>query len=633
MITGAKNMPANTINRAADPGTHFVTIEDQNHPDGKRVIPIADRKVGSDYVSKAVAKSGIGKAGDSVSNLHLGGVAQTDRHLWGIISHLKGQLKTTGKITQSDIYKAALKHGHEDHREFYKEKIRSHDHTNDFEWHRDENFGKESEEEQSKSPDTAQISDLDKALERWVDYSHAYAIRENQEGRLGAKYTGIDGSTWSKEDLQQVKGDTVLIQKAAKTQSTGFNTLYKGVVVDGEKGLRSTYKVGKEFKTDHLTATSAKEDYAKIYADPENFAFYDNGIGAVLEFRSSGEIGGVNAQDGQESILPKGASFVVQSIDTESSPHRVVLVPKNEYKPAPKSKQIAPELDRSTKFGKKYQEAVTRLFGEHPGEYWDEEDLPDVHPEVSKQLEEIFGKGNDDENLQTAIDLIAPFIGEGVAVGFGERDGIEVRSAGHNMRMEREIVKGNNGELVVIHHDLFMWQGENFKYKSGDGLVAFNEAVRRYRAAGADRIEIPLAFRSPSHNGYYTWAVFGADGDVPDRVSERFEDEFGRTPQSVSDIIKDPKAGPQWWKDNGDTFHATFDLNDGSKHLKMLEDYIKGRADRENNPEIKRRNPSGDSPRLGRVRCEELDVDVDELTEFYEQWIKENGKDSAGAGE
>jgi GNAT superfamily N-acetyltransferase len=92
----------------------------------------------------------------------------------------------------------------------------------------------------------------------------------------------------------------------------------------------------------------------------------------------------------------------------------------------------------------------------------------------------------------------------------------------------------------------------------GIGTKAFALQVESAVKHGFEEIHATCE-RGDGWNGYYTWARLGFDG--------RFIGE------SVHDLMM--KHGREWWKENGRTFHGTFDLSEGSISRRVFDGYMR----------------------------------------------------------
>ena len=75
------------------------------------------------------------------------------------------------------------------------------------------------------------------------------------------------------------------------------------------------------------------------------------------------------------------------------------------------------------------------------------------------------------------------------------------------------------------------------------------------------------------YNGYYTWPRLGYDTEIYNLPQKRSINREFPEAKSLSDLMKTPE-GRSWWKQNGTTFRAVFDLNEGSQSRKVLDAYV-----------------------------------------------------------
>jgi GNAT superfamily N-acetyltransferase len=113
----------------------------------------------------------------------------------------------------------------------------------------------------------------------------------------------------------------------------------------------------------------------------------------------------------------------------------------------------------------------------------------------------------------------------------------------------------------------------------GLGARAFGRQVEHAVRLGVDRIEADAASEY-GMNGYYTWPRFGYDGEIPREIRTLIE--AGQVsppgdPRRVSDLMK-TEEGRAWWKENGTSFRATFDLEDGSLSRRVWDGYLAEKA-------------------------------------------------------
>lgn len=77
--------------------------------------------------------------------------------------------------------------------------------------------------------------------------------------------------------------------------------------------------------------------------------------------------------------------------------------------------------------------------------------------------------------------------------------------------------------------------------------------------------------KSLDFNGYYTWARYGFDGEIPKNLKT---DPILSRLKFVSQLMK-TKAGRDYWKKKGNTFNGFFYLEKEEENMKMLVDYLK----------------------------------------------------------
>jgi hypothetical protein len=137
------------------------------------------------------------------------------------------------------------------------------------------------------------------------------------------------------------------------------------------------------------------------------------------------------------------------------------------------------------------------------------------------------------------------------------------------------------GELVC-HNDYF--EIDKTKAAGQSGIDIFLNQVRALKAMGVDRIETQAAGeKGAKHNGYYTWARFGYDGTIAresfSKLSPELQQQMGKS-RSVQDLFK-LEGGKEAWKEHGsDIDDAEFDLSDGSRSMKVLQEYLAERSAR-----------------------------------------------------
>ena len=94
---------------------------------------------------------------------------------------------------------------------------------------------------------------------------------------------------------------------------------------------------------------------------------------------------------------------------------------------------------------------------------------------------------------------------------------------------------------------------------------------KHVRAMGITHI-VATAARNNGMNGYYTWARLGFTGKIPGHVLSQAQAKFGKVTR-VEQLMKKP-GGAKWWKEHGDSWHATFDFRDGSASRKVYDKMV-----------------------------------------------------------
>jgi len=184
----------------------------------------------------------------------------------------------------------------------------------------------------------------------------------------------------------------------------------------------------------------------------------------------------------------------------------------------------------------------------------------------------------------------------------------------------RRTLKKVDGKLVA-HNEYFRIQEDSLH--KGAGAELFANQVKALRSIGTDRIETEavgsLAESAPpaEFNGYYTWPRLGYQGTMAAKSYDKFPDALkvklgnGRQVADLYDLKdmaaaglsnaevsetrrllrandlasgREPKAyvtlsGADYWRAHGrSVLDGVFDLNDGSRSLKVLDDYLEQRS-------------------------------------------------------
>jgi GNAT superfamily N-acetyltransferase len=156
-------------------------------------------------------------------------------------------------------------------------------------------------------------------------------------------------------------------------------------------------------------------------------------------------------------------------------------------------------------------------------------------------------------------------------------DGIQLHVTHPDYTSQREIVRGDRGELVLKNQ---FFAVNDDRQGRGIGSRVFAQQVRAARGVGFDRIETSAARSGPGKlNGYYTWARMGYDAPIPADVLDRLPARFSGAGR-VSDLMRTPE-GRAAWKEHGVTTDMAFDLKPGSLSLRVHAAYLKEREARD----------------------------------------------------
>ena len=123
--------------------------------------------------------------------------------------------------------------------------------------------------------------------------------------------------------------------------------------------------------------------------------------------------------------------------------------------------------------------------------------------------------------------------------------------------------------------------------RRGLGLHILHRQVAAAAALGVDRIEV-LAGRRREENGYYTWPRFGFEGVLPARLRRMLPIDL-RSAKTVLDLMECEK-GRAWWRENGVTIGATFDLAAGSRSRAVLDRYVRTKINSASGPKTNLEN-------------------------------------------
>lgn len=139
------------------------------------------------------------------------------------------------------------------------------------------------------------------------------------------------------------------------------------------------------------------------------------------------------------------------------------------------------------------------------------------------------------------------------------------------------IVDKNTGELYIKNSELRV-------NKPGVGRQILRDEVANAKAAGIKKIVTEAAGSATNrdYNGYYTWARYGYDRSLEyiqdDNVRAATIAKFPEA-ETILDIMA-TEEGRQWWKKNGGSWDAEFDLTPGSRSLQVFDAYLIARGEK-----------------------------------------------------
>jgi GNAT superfamily N-acetyltransferase len=175
-------------------------------------------------------------------------------------------------------------------------------------------------------------------------------------------------------------------------------------------------------------------------------------------------------------------------------------------------------------------------------------------PISAKQAINLAGAPDGAASITTGSDLIV----------------VSVKS--DRFEMTRTIQRGADGKPVLraeAFHVAADHQGQ------GIGADAFGRMVQESRRLGISRITT-YAARGPDENGYWTWARFGYDVEIPANIRTTLPASLSGA-ERISDLMMTPE-GSDWWKTHGRSIDMSFDLTPGSRSMEIWEAYLRAKA-------------------------------------------------------
>lgn len=196
----------------------------------------------------------------------------------------------------------------------------------------------------------------------------------------------------------------------------------------------------------------------------------------------------------------------------------------------------------------------------------------------------LFGKNVSGDQIAVMTGA-TPFM-KGGTVEIGIRDGqlqvdISHRAISKKDGMTRRIYRDNKGRLV-IYNDAF-YLNKSYQGK-GIGTQSFASQAKAAQKEKVSHIRT-FALRNDSKTdpsiGYRVWANLGYDGVLPVSVVNIIR---GRNPlalphqipQTVQELYS-KRGGKALWKEKGGSINMVFSLSQGSKSMKVLDAYLRGK--------------------------------------------------------
>lgn len=200
------------------------------------------------------------------------------------------------------------------------------------------------------------------------------------------------------------------------------------------------------------------------------------------------------------------------------------------------------------------------------------------HPLTKEHLMNMVGadyliKNHFDSHMKI---LVRPLMGD---------DTIEIHVLNHKhiKDMCRSIYVDADGAFVIINDSLILHESA----PKGLGTKLLANQVSQAKKHKVERIDCTAARDATNYYiGYKVWPKLGYDGYVPDtsKIPPKILKALKKTSEDeikISDLYQ-IEGGQKWWEEYGDSFDAQFDLLPGSMSEKILSEYVKKKAEKEN---------------------------------------------------
>lgn len=166
---------------------------------------------------------------------------------------------------------------------------------------------------------------------------------------------------------------------------------------------------------------------------------------------------------------------------------------------------------------------------------------------------------------------------EQVAAVAGALPGAKIEMTGQHNRIVVHIDHPKYEAIRSVGKETIVNEWFNARQR-GLGTEIFGAQVDAAVSHGYTRMECDAA-RGPGLNGHYTWPRLGYTGEVSGPRTEVIAGVPLPKQQSTRvELLMATPEGRAWWKENGHSFHATFDVTEGSYSRRTLDAYRAERA-------------------------------------------------------
>lgn len=300
----------------------------------------------------------------------------------------------------------------------------------------------------------------------------------------------------------------------------------------------------------------------------------------------TGDIGkGFEGNVGIDGIFPKtksGSSYF--NVLPNANKAKPEMFKEKPVAPMPKPEDALNELKKQV--DSKYEDVLSKLRGatdkfKKTQEFKDLEQKIEGIKRFQYKIKDFDGK-NIDKNFETLKEFINFKGNQQDLYGDGKILGSSISKEGGKITS------------TVLTEDAYLQRTFDIKKKSvsmdefflnptisqsGKGTQIFYNQVNQFKDLGFKKLETE-AGAARGMNGYYTWARVGYD--IKDKNELKIfqsqmkmsgEKEF-KNVKSLQELMV-TKKGRDYWRKEGSYFHGEFDLTTGSNSMKILDQYIK----------------------------------------------------------